>query len=87
MDAQTSDIDDFAELAELAGKRLENEWRLRLRTEPPSVRSAEFLRRLLAWKLQEKAFGGLPPPTKRRKRRFSFSGLSLFSINCRAETT
>ena len=36
--------------------------------EPPPCQSAELLRRLLAWRLQEKRFGGLPADTKRRLR-------------------
>ena len=32
---------------------------------PPKIRSAELLRRLLAWKLQEEAYGGLDAETRK----------------------
>lgn len=37
--------------------------------DPPSCQSAEFIRRLAAWRLQEERFGGLSAEAKRRLRR------------------
>ena len=47
---------------------LRAEWR-RLIGPPPGLRSPELLRRMLAWKIQEAAFGGLDAETRRRLRR------------------
>lgn len=38
---------------------------------PPTFRSTELLRRVLAWRIQEEAFGGLDSETKRLLRRSS----------------
>ena len=58
-------------LARLTGPQLKERWRQRFRSEPPRARSKNFLRRLLAWKVQQSAFGGLSPSAKRRLRRFA----------------
>lgn len=50
-----------ARIAEL--RRL---WRERLRETPPALRSPEIARRLLAYRLQEAAPGGLSGPAKRK---------------------
>jgi len=49
---------------------LRGEWR-RLIGPPPALRSPELLRRMLGWKIQEAAFGGLDAETRRRLRRRS----------------
>ena len=62
------------ELDELGGMNMEGlceAWTAQFRKEPPPVRSAEFLRNLLAWKMQERPLGGLPSKTKRRLRQLA----------------
>ena len=44
---------------------LRDEWRKRY-GEPPKMRSRELLARLLAWRIQADAFGGLDPATIRK---------------------
>ena len=54
------------EVRALAGLDLESlrrEWRARY-GEPPKLRSADLLRRNLAWRIQAAAFGGLDPRTQ-----------------------
>ena len=38
-------------------------WRRRFRSLPPPIQSADFLRRLMAWKIQVEAYGDLDPET------------------------
>ena len=47
---------------------LRDQWRSRYGP-PPTFRSAPLLRRLLAWRLQAEAFGGLNEPTRLALRR------------------
>ncbi|MBP6014335.1 MAG: DUF2924 domain-containing protein [Alphaproteobacteria bacterium] len=46
-------------------------WRRRLRGDPPQIRSADVLRRILIWRLQVQAFGGLDAETAAAIRRLS----------------
>ena len=46
-------------------------WRRRLRGDPPQVQSADVLRRILIWKLQVQAFGGLDAETVAAIKRLS----------------
>jgi len=46
--------------------RLRQEWRSRYSSDPPVKQSADMLRRFLAWRIQEEAYGGLSAVTKRR---------------------
>lgn len=62
----------LAELDSLNLEALRMSWRRQLRC-PPPVRSADLLRRLLAFKLQEAAHGGLPGELKQRLRAKSTS--------------
>ena len=55
-------------LASLDLDTLRGEWRLRYGA-PPKLRSPDFLRRMLAWRIQVAAFGGLDAETRRRLRR------------------
>ena len=55
---------------------LRKEWRRRYGA-PPKLRSPEFLRMLLAWRIQEAAFGGLDAQAKRRLRAPGPAGPSL----------
>ena len=57
------------QIAEFAGMNLgelREDWGRRFRTAPPKGKSASLLRRFLAWRIQEEAFGGLSATTKRR---------------------
>ena len=38
-------------------------WRRRFRSQPPPIQSADFLRRLIAWKIQVEAYGDLDTET------------------------
>jgi len=49
---------------------LRDEWRRRCGP-PPSLRSPDLLRRMLAWRIQTEAFGGLDAETRRRLRQAS----------------
>lgn len=64
-------IADIEALTALTREQLKELWRRRLKSEPPTIRSTDFLRRLLAWKIQEKISGGLSPLVKRRLRRLA----------------
>ncbi len=58
-----------AEISKLKGlslRELRDEWRRLLSDPPPTCKSTDFTRRLLASKLQEKVFGPLTPETSRR---------------------
>ena len=50
---------------------LRNHWTKHLDEPPPPWRSVDFLRRTLAYRLQERATGGLSPQTIRRLRKIS----------------
>lgn len=51
-------------LTDLGVEALRAEWRARYGP-PPPLRSADHLRRLLAWRIQAEAFGGLEPEIRR----------------------
>jgi len=54
-----------AEIAALDLKDLKSRWRELYDTEPPPRISRELLTRAIAYRLQEKVFGGLAPATRR----------------------
>ena len=56
---------EIAALASLGSKDLKAHWRALYDTEPPPRISRELLTRALAYRLQEKVFGGLAPATRR----------------------
>jgi hypothetical protein len=60
--------DEIAELPKLSREQLQSRWRSALKTEPPPHLRKPLLVPLLAYKLQEQAYGGLKPATKRRLR-------------------
>lgn len=66
-------------LAALDLEGLRTEWRRRWGP-PPKLRSPELLRRLLAWRIQAAALGGLDSDTRRRLR-----GATAISTNGRLE--
>jgi hypothetical protein len=47
---------------------LRDMWKEKLESEPPAIRSREVMVRLLAWRLQAEAFGGLDLPSERKLR-------------------
>ena len=47
---------------------LKSTWTDRLNEEPPATRSRDLLMRLLAWRMQEEALGGLDAVTERKLR-------------------
>jgi Protein of unknown function (DUF2924) len=59
---------ELTKLVHLPIKDLRGIWKERLESEPPDVRSREVMLRLLAWRLQAEAFGGLDLPSERKLR-------------------
>jgi hypothetical protein len=55
-------------LISMTPARLRAEWRSVYKTEPPPL-TADLLARGVAWKLQQRVHGGLPPATTREIRR------------------
>jgi Protein of unknown function (DUF2924) len=71
-DFDSPELETFIEsLSSLSLADLRRAWSERLKTPPPPLRSAELLRQLLAWQLQERAFGGLDSSTERVLARIS----------------
>jgi hypothetical protein len=64
VDAITEEVRALARL-DLEGLRAE--WRRRFGA-PPKLRAPDLLRRMLAWRIQAAAFGGLDAQTRRRLR-------------------
>jgi hypothetical protein len=56
-------VDEVRALARLDLNGLRAEWRRRYGSSP-KLRSADFLARLLAWRIQAEHFGGLDPQTR-----------------------
>jgi Protein of unknown function (DUF2924) len=63
--------DEIASLPVLSKAELLTRWRERLKEPPPSHLNKPILVPLLAYKLQEQAFGGLKPAYKRRLRQLA----------------
>ena len=64
--------DKIAGLALLSPAQLRAEWRRLHRNQPlPEGLSTDLIARAIAWRLQEKAFGGLPPPRRRELARLA----------------
>jgi hypothetical protein len=61
---------ELAALSALSVRQLKERWRSMYRTEPPHRISRELLTRALAYRLQERALGGLKPSTRRLLDRF-----------------
>ena len=70
-----SDIlaEEIAELPELNQAQLRAKWQSRLKQQPPGHLRKQLLVPLLAYKLQEQAYGGLRPEVKRRLRELAAS--------------
>ena len=62
---------ELASLPALGPERLKERWRILYGTEPPSRISEDLLRRAIAYRLQERAFGGLKPSTRRLLQRIA----------------
>jgi hypothetical protein len=56
---------EFSALAGLAIGDLRMAWTNRIGNDPPAIRSRALFLRMLAWKIQEDAFGGLDADTRR----------------------
>jgi hypothetical protein len=56
---------EIAALAEATSADLKSRWRVLYSTEPPSRISRDLLTRAVAYRIQEKALGGLRPSTRR----------------------
>jgi hypothetical protein len=64
--------DQIAGLAGLSPAQLRAEWRRLHRNQPlPEGMSTDLMTRVIAWRLQEKAFGGLPPARLRELARLA----------------
>ncbi len=59
---------EIAELENLTSKELHKRWRRFYQAEPPSGLSRDLLVRAIAYKIQERAHGGLSNPVKRQLR-------------------
>jgi DUF2924 family protein len=57
--------EELASLPALGPERLKEQWRTLYRTEPPPRISEDLLRRAIAYRLQERALGGLQASTRR----------------------
>ena len=65
-DAEPDELsDELASLPALGSERLKKRWRILYGTEPPPRISEDLPRRAIAYRLQERAFGGLKPSTRR----------------------
>ena len=64
---------EIATLRGMNGAQLRAKWRIDLKREPPPQLGKPLLVPLLAYKLQEKAYGGLKPEVKRRLRELAAS--------------
>ena len=65
--------EEIAELPRLNRAQLREKWQLALKKEPPAHLRKQLLVPLLAYKLQEQAYGGLRPEVKRRLRELANS--------------
>ena len=76
----TSDPDrlgrELTALSALSVEHLKNRWRSLYGTEPPRTISRVLLTRVIAYRLQERAFGGLKPSTRRLLERIAEGGSS-----------
>lgn len=54
---------EVGRIAKLPVSAVRDLWRQRLLSDPPQIQSADVLRRILLWKLQVQAFGGLDAET------------------------
>ena len=67
--SQSKEMDialQLAGLEDLSSKELRTEWRLFYRSEPPVRISRDMMIRAVAYKIQERAYGGLKGPIKRK---------------------
>ena len=63
--------DELTNLPAVGSERLKERWRILYGTEPPPRISEDLLRRAIAHRLQERAFGGLKPSTRRLLQRIA----------------
>jgi hypothetical protein len=67
---------ELTALSALSIAHLKSRWRSLYGTEPPKAISRELLTRAVAYRLQERAFGGLKPSTRRLLERIAQGGSS-----------
>ncbi|MFZ0663995.1 MAG: DUF2924 domain-containing protein [Acidobacteriaceae bacterium] len=79
--------DEIADLPKLSRVELQAKWRSKLRKEPPTHLRKQLLVPLLAYKLQEQAYGGLKPAVKRRLRELAQSFERDPNGTAKAQTT
>jgi hypothetical protein len=65
---------EIAHLGSLATDALQRHWRVVFGRTPPADLSKDLLRRMIAWRLQERAFGGLDRESLRFLDRFARQG-------------
>jgi hypothetical protein len=64
-----NDMDEeLSRISTLALDALRAVWRQRFDADPPPIRSCDVLLRLLAWRIQAEAYGGLDAKTERKLR-------------------
>ena len=68
--------EDIVALGFMSLDELRDEWRRHYRRVPPSKLSRDLLVRSIAYKIQEREFGGLRPSTKRSLQSFAISGVT-----------
>ena len=62
----SSELDqEIGGLRRMTREQLKDRWRALYKAAPPAAFTPDLIARGLAWKLQEKAFGGLSPDSKR----------------------
>ena len=72
---------ELASLPALGPEQLKERWRTLYSTEPPPRISEDLLRRAVAYRLQERALGGLKPATRRLLQRVAEDGRSRRSAS------
>jgi hypothetical protein len=68
---QVGPSEELANISVVGSERLKERWRILYGTEPPPRISEDLLRRAIAYRLQERAFGGLKPSTRRLLQRIA----------------
>ena len=62
---------EITRLEDLGLRELREHWLYRFGENPPACKSTGIVRRLLASRLQEQAFGGLPPETRQKLKKLA----------------
>jgi Protein of unknown function (DUF2924) len=70
---------EIASLSKLDTDELRTRWKAMFKNPPSRDISRSFLTRAIAYRLQEKAFGGLKPSTQRMLSEFAYDGANGFA--------